>query len=391
MARQPAWYRLASSVHSGLQVLDPAVNQRLTLLLAAVVVLTACRKETATEETPVPVDPGTPTGTGVRFEPAQVPYPVLSTYRFFAGSMKEQAPNAGVLPYEPITALFSDYAHKFRFVWMPPGVKASYAGDHDVLDFPESSVLIKTFYYDNVLPDQDRRIIETRLLFKRSGSWYFADYVWNEEQTEAYLDMNGSITPVTFVDDGGTQRTVQYRIPSAAECQTCHKIQFDPIPIGPKPQNLNSSYSYADGVKNQLDKWVEMGYLQPGYPSNIMTTVKWDDATQPLDLRVRSYLDMNCAHCHADQRHCNYRPMRFAFHESADLVNLGVCVEPDDPVAPQYTQIVARGNPNRSMMHFRLAETDETVRMPLLGRTVVHDEGLALVREWIENLPGTCP
>ena len=367
------------------------MTQRLTILLFSALALTGCRKDTLEEEPQAPIDPGTPSGTGVRFEPAQVPYPVLSTYRFFTGGLKDQTPNSGVLPYEPITALFSDYAHKFRFVWMPAGAKASYAGDHDVLDFPESSVLIKTFYYDNMLPDQDRRIIETRLLFKRSGSWYFADYVWNEDQTEAYLDMNGSITPVTFVDDGGTQRTVQYRIPSAAECQTCHKIQFDPIPIGPKPQNLNSNYSYADGVKNQLEKWVEMGYLQPGYPSNIMTTVKWDDATQPLDLRVRSYLDMNCAHCHADQRHCNYRPMRFAFNESDDLVNLGVCVEPDDPVAPQYTQIVARGNPNRSMMHYRLSETDETVRMPLLGRTVVHEEGLELVREWIESLPGTCP
>jgi hypothetical protein len=43
------------------------------------------------------------------------------------------------------------------------------------------------------------------------------------------------------------------------------------------------------------------------------------------------------------------------------------------------------------MMHYRLSETDETVRMPLLGRTVVHEEGLELVREWIESLPGTCP
>jgi hypothetical protein len=251
----------------------------------------------------------------------------------------------------------------------------------------ESSVLIKTFYYDNVLPDQDRRIIETRLLFKRSGSWYFADYVWNEDQTEAYLDMNGSITPVTFVDDGGTQRTVQYRIPSAAECQTCHKIQFDPIPIGPKPQNLNSNYSYADGVKNQLEKWVEMGYLQPGYPSNIMTTVKWDDATQPLDLRVRSYLDMNCAHCHADQRHCNYRPMRFAFNESDDLVNLGVCVEPDDPVAPQYTQIVARGNPNRSMMHYRSRRPMRPYACPCWGEQSSMKKGW----NWSANGSKACP
>jgi uncharacterized repeat protein (TIGR03806 family) len=327
----------------------------------------------------------------VYFDPVLAPYQTLSTYRFFTGDLMDQIPNTGVLPYEPITSLFSDYAKKKRFVWMPPGVKATYTGDHQVLDFPDGTVLIKTFYYDAVLPDNDRRIIETRLLFKRNGNWNFADYVWNADQTEAFLDLNGSNTPVAWLDDNGVQRNIQYRIPSAAECQTCHKVNFDPIPIGPKPQNLNSELVYEDGVRNQLEKWVEMGYLQSGYPSNITTTVRWDDAAQPLDLRVRSYLDMNCAHCHADERHCNYRPMRFAFNESGDLVNLGVCVPPDDPIAPEFTEIVARGNPARSMLHYRLTSTDETVRMPLLGRTIAHDEGAEMIRAWIASLPGTCP
>lgn len=83
--------------------------------------------------------------------------------------------------------------------------------------------------------------------------------------------------------------------------------------------------------------------------------------------------------------------MRFAFNESEELVNLGVCVPPDDPIAPEYTEIVARGNPARSMLHYRLTSTDETVRMPLLGRTIAHDEGAEMVRMWIASLPGTCP
>jgi uncharacterized repeat protein (TIGR03806 family) len=363
----------------------------LFMVASALFLMPGCRKEPASEPyTPPPVVPP-PSGDDVHVDLALAPYQTLSTYRFFTGAMKEQVPNAGVLPYEPITSLFSDYAKKKRFVWMPPGVMATYAGDHQVLDFPDGTVLIKTFYYDEVLPDNEPRIIETRLLFKRNGNWNFADYVWNADQTEAYLDMNGSNTPVAWLDGNGVQRNIQYRIPSAAECQTCHKVNFDPVPIGPKPQNLNSDHVYQDGVRNQLEKWVEMGYLQSGYPSNITTTVRWDDESQPLDLRVRSYLDMNCAHCHADERHCNYRPMRFAYNESEDLVNLGVCVPPDDPIAPEYTEIVARGNPARSMMHYRLTSTDETVRMPLLGRTVAHDEGAEMIRAWIASLPGTCP
>lgn len=361
-----------------------------TAIALGLLLLGGCRKETEPGPEP-PVVPQPPGGTGVYFDAMLAPYPTLSAYRFFSGAMKDQAPNDGVLPYEPITSLFADYAKKKRFVWMPAGVKASYNGDHQVLDFPDGAVLIKTFYYDHVQPNDSRRIIETRLLFKRNGSWNFADYVWNADQTEAYLDLDGSNTPVTWVDESGTQRSIQYRIPSAAECQTCHKVNSDPIPIGPKPQSLNSDMQYADGVRNQLEKWVEQGYLQSGYPSNIMTTVRWDDETQPLDLRVRSYLDMNCAHCHAEERHCNYRPMRFAFNESAQEINMGICVPPDDPIAPEFTEIVARGNPARSMMHYRLSSTDETVRMPLLGRTIAHDEGVELIRQWIAQLPGTCP
>lgn len=362
------------------------VKKILLLLLLTTVVLIACRKESFQDEAALPLGEADQ----VNFDLDEVPYPTLSAYRFFKARMKDQVPVTSVLPYAPITSLFTDYAHKARFVWMPPGVKAQYNGDHNVLEFPDGAVLIKTFFYDNVQPSGGKRIIETRLLFKRNGLWEFADYVWNADQTEAYLDLNGSNTPVSFTDDSGTQRNIIYRIPSSAECQTCHKINADPIPIGPKPQNLNAPLAYADGVRNQLVKWVEKGYLAPGYPKNILTTVRWDDPAQDLQLRVRSYLDMNCAHCHADERHCNYRPMRFAFNETTDQVNLGECVPPDDPVEPSMTYIVARGNTARSMLHYRLIATDEAVRMPLLGRTIVHDEGVQLISTWITSLSPPC-
>ncbi|HRF82010.1 MAG TPA: hypothetical protein PL070_18190, partial [Flavobacteriales bacterium] len=94
---------------------------------------------------------------------------------------------------------------------MPAGSKATYSTDHDLLDFPDGTVLIKTFYYDHVQPADARRVIETRLLFKRNGQWEFANYVWNTEQTEASLDMNGSYTPITWLDDNGTQRQMDQR------------------------------------------------------------------------------------------------------------------------------------------------------------------------------------
>jgi len=362
------------------------VRTTLYTALLLVIVLVACAKEPIVDEPTAAV----PEADAVVFDPASVPYPTLSTYRFFKGPMRQQVPVVSVLPYAPITQLFSDYAHKFRFVWMPPGVRASYNGDENVLDFPDGAVLIKTFYYDGVQPGNTRRLIETRLLFKRNGQWEFADYVWNAEQTEAYLDLNGSNTPVTWTDEQGVTRSISYRIPAEAECQTCHKIAEASMPIGPKPQNLNNLHPYADGVQNQLKKWAEHGFLEPGYPKNINTVVDWSDVTQPLEERVRAYLDMNCAHCHTDLRHCSYRPIRFAWHENDEPVNQGVCVPPDDPIEPSMTYIVARGNANRSMLHYRLSSTDEAVRMPLLGRTIVHQEAVDMIATWINSMPEPC-
>ena len=41
-------------------------------------------------------------------------------------------------------------------------------------------------------------------------------------------------------------------------------------------------------------------------------------------------------------------------------------------------------------MRYRVSSNDESERMPLLGRTVVHDEGVALIEEWISSLTQTC-
>lgn len=54
--------------------------------------------------------------------------------------------NTDVVPYDLNTPLFSDYAHKFRTVWLPKGTTAKYDADGP-FDFPVGTVLTKTFFY----------------------------------------------------------------------------------------------------------------------------------------------------------------------------------------------------------------------------------------------------
>lgn len=348
------------------------------------------------EEPYIPVSP-------VVVDLTQVPYQKLSDYHFFEGALKDQKPSLNVLPYQPASSLFSDYAHKKRFVWMPEGTKATYTDDGKVLELPVGAALIKTFYYDNVLPENKTQIIETRVMIRKSTGWIFAEYVWNEDQTEAYFDLEGSTKNISWKDENNVEKTANYRIPSEVQCIICHKYKEEVngaevtthIPIGIKPQNLNFSYNYGTESKNQLTKWEEVGYLAGNFnlPTADNTAIDYNDASKSLELRVRSYLDINCAHCHQLNRHCDYRPMRFDFKDTGaanglGLTNMGVCVNTQDmqgfPAA--LSKIITPANINRSMLYYRLNTVDPAYRMPLHGRTVIHEEGIELIKQWINSL-----
>lgn len=328
----------------------------------------------------------------VNVDLASVPYNNLSEYLFFEGAMADQAPAFGVLPYEPISSLFTDYAKKSRFVWLPDGTSATYNTDITSLDFPVGSVLIKTFYYDNVLPGNTTKIIETRLMIHKQDGWIFADYMWNEDQTEAVLDVagDGGFVEVEWIQDGET-KNVNYRIPATSQCSTCHRSNFTPVPIGVKPQNLNGEYNFGDGTMNQLQKWIDVGYLQDNLPSNITTVVDWRDDTQSLGLRVRSYMDINCGNCHVDGGHGDYRAVRLAFHDSDSDINMGICEDPDTTIPGQEgNKLITPGDALNSVIYYRMSTLNEQYRMPQFGRSLAHTESLELIEEWINSLTQTC-
>lgn len=360
------------------------IRNIIAISFLTLILFSTCKRYNEEDLLPPPED------TSVQFDINQVPYPKLSDYKFFIGDLKDMIPNDRVIPYEPISSLFTDYAHKKRFVWMMPDSSANYVNDSSLFDFPNGTVLIKNFYYDNVLPLMNRKIIETRLMIKKNDEWIFANYVWNEDQTEAYSDLNGSFKAINFVNDNSINHNINYRIPSEVECHTCHKNNNLNTPIIPKPQNLNKNFTYQDGIFNQLQKWQQVGYLNGNIPSNIFSVVDWTDPSESLDLRVRSYLDANCSHCHKEGGHCDYRPINLSYSRTANEDNLGICIAPQQTITPQLTHIISRGNINKSVMHFRMNSVDPQYMMPLIGRTIVHQEAVDLLEQYINSLSPVC-
>jgi uncharacterized repeat protein (TIGR03806 family) len=324
----------------------------------------------------------------VKADLSLVPYSKLSDYNFFEGDIKNLNPVYGLIPYQPTSELFSDYAQKKRFLWLPLGTKATYDGDSKILNLPVGAVLVKNFYYTKLQPNNTTKIIETRVMIRKPDGWIFAEYIWNENQTEAFLQTESTETQLSWLDDSNVLKTTLYKTPATISCKRCHgTVTGDKNPIGIKPQNLNSNYTYLEGSKNQLTKLIEFGYLENNLPPTITSVANYNDISKPLSLRVRSYFDINCAHCHNDDGDANHYGLNFEFDKTTNEENMGVGLEAEHFVAGFNGRIIFRGNATESILYYRLnTETDITYSMPQIGRTIRDEKGVQLVADWINSL-----
>lgn len=324
----------------------------------------------------------------------QVPYLHLSDYHFFEGNMADLKPLPQVLPYDLNTALFSNYADKSRFIYLPEGTTAIY-NDTTSFEFPVGTVIIKNFSFLNDIRNAElgKKIIETRLIIRTDTAWIPASYIWNSQQTEANFDVAGKIIDVSWTHYDGNTKNIFYQIPNKNDCKGCHSIDKKLVPIGPKSLNLNKDYPYSSGTMNQLDKWAAMGYLSGNPSASVAPKMPvWNDpATGSLNDRARAYLDVNCASCHNPRGPANNSGLDLSYLQTNPTA-WGVCKQPvaAGPGAGVYKFDIYPGKPDSSIVIYRLNSVEPQIAMPELARTTIHDEGLQLLRDWIASLEGDC-
>jgi uncharacterized repeat protein (TIGR03806 family) len=320
------------------------------------------------------------------------PFPEkLSAWHLFAASPKggRLIPHARLLPYDLNTPLFSDYADKYRFVWMPAGSAAQYK-EEGPFEFPVGTIFAKSFAFPVDGRPAERRLVETRLLVRTKSAWVPLPYIWNATQTEATLQIVPDPVHIRYTDAAGRGLDFTYQIPNTNECRECHDNNKSLQPIGPKARNLNKDFSYSDGTANQLARWTTVGYLRGvPEPAAVPRAANWNDAsTGSLNDRALAYLDNNCAHCHQPGGTAGYTGVDFRLgHFDAAL--FGVCKHPNSAgnMGDRWYDLVP-GRPDESILVYRLESTAPKIMMPQIGRAVVHAEGVALLRDWVASLPG---
>jgi uncharacterized repeat protein (TIGR03806 family) len=294
----------------------------------------------------------------------------------------------GLIPYELIVPFWSDGAEKSRCVSVPTGQKIKFAPTGE-WTFPPGTVFVKTFELpvDETRPALKRRL-ETRLLVREaSGGVYGVSYKWRADNSDADLlptNLNENIAIQTAT---GVQTQLWY-YPSRQECLTCHTANAGLV-LGVKTRQLNRPMTYPSGITdNELRAWNHAGLFDTSFNDadlpNFPVLARSDDLTRSLSDRARSYLDANCSQCHRPKGTVAYFDARYDTPlADQNLIKGPVLI--DERI--DHPHIIAPNDIWRSILYMR-ADTLEAFRMPPLARNTIDEQGMALLREWIESLPG---
>lgn len=335
----------------------------------------------------------------------------------------------GLFPYQVNAPLWSDGALKERHLGVPGEGRIGFAED-GAWYFPDGTVLVKTFSLEMKRGDPaSRRRVETRFLYKEQNEWVGYSYQWNDDETDASLvDASGRTREYRIEDasaPGGARKQSWY-YPSRAECMVCHSRAAGFV-LG-----LNTLQMNRDGQLESLerrgfftldalehlrvreDRWKKRlaGPLRVVLPrvwqqvredlsrrtkaedraSHVLpkTPGEYDhladpyDASADLNRRARSYLHSNCAQCHVEAGGGN---SAFDLHVRTDPARMRLFdVKPQhDTFDLSDPKIIARGDPGRSVLYYRITRRGPG-QMPPLATTLVDEKATRMIEAWIAGL-----
>ncbi len=292
-------------------------------------------------------------------------------------------PARGVVEYEVNTPLWSDGASKRRFIALPDATSLRFEGERDYR-FPPGTLFVKHFEIalDARKPERRRRL-ETRVLVVTEDGIYGVTFKWNDDQSDAVLLRERVEEELDLVDDGGARSRITYSYPSPGDCLRCHDPQGAKV-LGFKTGQLNVM---REGHA-QLAELAERGvFNRPPSDDELAVLPRFaaiDDQAAPLETRVRSYLDANCASCHGARA---LGDARWDARFETPLPDQGIVdgllhsrsADPD-------MLVVAPGDLARSDLYQRVLSEDPARRMPPLASRLPDAAFVTLLEEWIAGL-----
>ena len=140
--------------------------------------------------------------------------------------------------------------------------------------------------------------------------------------------------------------------------------------------------------ENQIEELLKLRFLQNSPDlRRLRGAPKVDpyDESHDLQARARSYLDLNCAHCHRETGlggRAQFELMEYLPLADTGIVNakamVGLALGPE-------ARLVVPGHPERSELLARMQRRGAG-QMPLIGSHLVDERGVELIRAWISSM-----
>jgi uncharacterized repeat protein (TIGR03806 family) len=312
--------------------------------------------------------------------------PLLSQTGAFRDT-RNLIPSESLIPYDVIVPFWSDGANKSRWIAVPKE-KIAFAATGE-WKFPRGTVFVKNFELstDETDPGVKRRLETRFLVCDSAGGVYGVTYKWRADNSDADL-LSTSLMETIPIKTATGERTQTWYYPSREDCKTCHTANAGGV-LGVKTRQMNRDFTYPSGVRdNELRAWNHAGLFSSRFRESDLPTfaklAQGGDPTRSLEDRARSYLDVNCAQCHRPEGTVAYFDARYdtplakqELIEGPVLLDQGI----DRP------RVVVPNDIWRSILFMRVNSVD-TFEMPPLAHETVDKESVALLRQWIQSMPG---
>jgi uncharacterized repeat protein (TIGR03806 family) len=323
---------------------------------------------------------------------ADGPLPKLLSQTGAFKDLRTLTPVESLIPYDLNVSFWSDGATKSRWIAVPnqngevQKIKFAPTGEWE---FPPGTVFVKHFELpiDNTHPDAHRRLETRFIVCDSAGSVYGITYKWRPDNSDAELLSTNLVEEIPIRTASGI-RTQQWYYPSREDCRTCHTRLAGGV-LGVKTRQLNRDLVYPSGLTdNQLRAWNHIGLFDSRLDEGALPTysklAKSEDASLNLEDRARSYLDANCSHCHRPNGTVASFDARYDTPLAEQNVIKGSVVIDE---GLDNASIIAPNDIWRSIALVRM-RTLEGFKMPPLAHQVADTNGIKLIEQWVQSLPG---
>ncbi|MCA9083458.1 MAG: PQQ-dependent sugar dehydrogenase [Planctomycetaceae bacterium] len=315
-------------------------------------------------------------------------------------------PSEGVLPFRINHPMWSDGAVGTYVIGIPSPdpihvLKGPRRRPESILresmEFPANSVLAKTIELKDDLGHSVR--LETQILHFNGNVWNPYSYVWNRDQSDAELAPTAGQT-LNLSDYGTFGSRTSWTIHSRSECLRCHNswiggpLAFTLPQLNRDASDGRSSAALgSSSASNQLSQFVSMRLLDGTVPADptraddarLRPLVAANDSTASVSDRARSYLAVNCSHCHQNGAG-GTATIDLRREIPVDEMKVVSAAPAQGSFQIANASIISSGMPARSVLLYRMACMGRG-RMPHIGSEQVDVNGVELLREWIASMP----